>query len=42
MNEQIVGIDLGSSKICGAVGNIGSNGKLQIIGITSVVCSGFK
>ncbi len=42
MNEQIVGIDLGSSKICGAVGNIGSNGKLQIIGITSVVCSGLN
>jgi len=42
MNEQIVGIDLGSSKICGAVGKINSNGKLQIIGITSVVCSGLN
>jgi cell division protein FtsA len=42
MNEQIVGIDLGSSKICGAVGKISSNGKLQIIGITSVVCSGLN
>ncbi|MBU3111395.1 cell division protein FtsA [Clostridium lacusfryxellense] len=42
MNEQIVGIDLGSSKICGAVGKVSSNGKLQIIGITSVVCSGLN
>ncbi|MEK6263916.1 MAG: cell division protein FtsA [Clostridium sp.] len=42
MNEQIVGIDLGSSKICGAVGKISSNGQLQIIGITSVVCSGLN
>ena len=42
MNEQIVGFDLGSSKICGAVGRISSNGKLQIIGITSVACSGLN
>ncbi|MGH4119722.1 cell division protein FtsA [Clostridium sp.] len=42
MNEHIVGIDLGSSKICGAVGKISSNGQLQIIGITSVVCSGLN
>jgi cell division protein FtsA len=42
MNEHIVGIDIGSSKICGAVGKISSNGKLQIIGITSVVCSGLN
>ena len=42
MNEHVVGIDLGSSKICGAVGKINSNGKLQIIGITSVVCSGLN
>jgi len=42
MNEHIVGIDIGSSKICGAVGKINSNGKLQIIGITSVVCSGLN
>jgi cell division protein FtsA len=42
MNEHIVGIDLGSSKICGAVGKISSNGQLQIIGITSVVCGGLN
>ena len=40
--KHIVGIDLGSSKICGAVGKVSSNGKLQIIGITSVVCSGLN
>jgi cell division protein FtsA len=40
--KHIVGIDLGSSKICGAVGKVSNNGKLQIIGITSVVCSGLN
>jgi cell division protein FtsA len=40
--KHIVGIDLGTSKICGAVGKVSSNGKLQIIGITSVVCSGLN
>ena len=42
MNGYIVGIDLGSSKICGAVGKVSGNSKLQIIGITSVVCSGLN
>ena len=42
MNEHILGIDLGTSKICGAVGKISSNGQLQIIGITSVACSGLN
>jgi len=42
MNNFIVGIDIGSSKICGSVGKIDKYGKLQIIGITSVKCLGIK
>ncbi len=42
MNEHIVGIDIGSSKVCGAVGKVSNDGKLQIIGITSVACSGLN
>lgn len=40
--KYIIGIDLGSAKICGAVGKISDNEKLQIIGITSVACSGLN
>ena len=42
MNDFIVGIDIGSSKICGSVGRIDKYGKLQIVGITSVICLGIK
>lgn len=42
MNEYVVGIDIGSSKVCAAAGKIGKNGELQIIGITSVNCSGMR
>ncbi len=42
MDEYIVGIDIGSSKICGAAGKIDKQGKLQIVGIKSVSCSGLK
>lgn len=39
MNEYVVSIDIGSSKIKAAIGTLDENGKLQIIGITSVKCS---
>jgi cell division protein FtsA len=42
MDEYIVGMDIGSSKICGAAGKIDKQGKLQIVGIKSVCCSGLK
>ncbi len=42
MNEYIVGIDIGSSKICAAVGKLDKQGELRIIGITSSVCTGLK
>ncbi|GAA0734606.1 cell division protein FtsA [Clostridium oceanicum] len=42
MNEYIVGVDIGSSKICAAAGKYDKYGKLQIRGITSVSYSGMK
>lgn len=42
MNEYIIGIDIGSSKVCASAGKISKNGELQITGITSVNCSGMR
>jgi len=42
MDEYIVGIDIGSSKICSAAGKLDKQGRLQISGVTSVKCSGLK
>lgn len=42
MNEYIVGIDIGTSKICASVGKIDKRGELQIIGLTSTHCNGLK
>jgi cell division protein FtsA len=42
MDEYIVGMDIGSSKICGAAGKIDKQGKLQVVGVKSVGCSGLK
>jgi cell division protein FtsA len=42
MSEYIVGIDIGSSKICAAVGKVDKQDKIQIMGVTSVVCNGIK
>lgn len=42
MNDYIVGIDIGASKVCGAVGRIDRQGKLQILGVASEVCNGIK
>lgn len=42
MNDYIVGIDIGSSRICGTVGKIDKYGKLQIIATSFVECSGIK
>lgn len=42
MNEYVVGIDIGSSKVCAAAGRLDKYGKIQITGITSVPCSGLK
>lgn len=42
MNEYIIGIDVGSSKICAAAGKVDKYGRMQIMGITSTNCSGVK
>ncbi|WP_125154644.1 cell division protein FtsA [Clostridium rectalis] len=42
MNEYVVGIDIGSSKICAAAGKLDRFGKIQVTGITSVSCNGMK
>lgn len=42
MNGYIAGIDLGSSKVCAAVGKVDKQDKLQIIGVTAAGCSGIK
>jgi cell division protein FtsA len=42
MRDYIIGIDIGASKICAAVGKVDIQGKLEILGITSVKCNGIK
>ena len=42
MNEYIIGIDVGSSKICAAAGKIDKYGRMQIMGIASANCNGVK
>lgn len=42
MNGYIAGIDLGSSKVCAALGKLDKQDKLQIIGVTTAACSGIK
>ncbi|KEI01495.1 cell division protein FtsA [Clostridium botulinum] len=42
MHEYIVGLDIGSSSVYGAVGKVVSNGEIRIVGITSVKCKGLN
>ncbi|MDF2880978.1 MAG: ftsA1 [Clostridiaceae bacterium] len=42
MNEYIIGIDVGSSKVCAAAGKFDKNGSIQIVGVTSIKCNGIK
>ncbi|WP_392486462.1 cell division protein FtsA [Haloimpatiens sp. FM7315] len=42
MGEYLVGLDIGSSKVCAAVGKLDVYGQVQIIGITSVKCNGLR
>lgn len=42
MNEYLVGIDIGFSKVCAAAGRLDKYGHIQIIGITSVKSNGLK
>lgn len=42
MDEYIYALDIGSSKICGAAGKLEKTGRIQIVGVTTVPCSGLK
>jgi cell division protein FtsA len=42
MKDYIVGIDIGSSKVCTAVGFIDDHQKLQVVGNVSKTCNGIK
>jgi len=42
MEELIVGVDIGSSKVCAIIGQVDKNGELQIIGIGYYPCNGVK
>lgn len=42
MDDYIVGLDIGSSKICASVGKYNKYGQLQIKGVTFVTCNGMK
>lgn len=42
MNEYIVGIDIGTSKVCAAAGKLDKHGELQIMGTSFAPCNGLK
>ena len=42
MHEYIVGLDIGSSNVYGAVGKVDISGEIRIVGITAVKCKGLK
>ncbi len=42
MGDLIVGIDIGTSKICTAIGRVGKNSSLEIVGRGMVPCNGLK
>lgn len=42
MNEVIVGIDIGSSKVCTILGELDRNNQLQILGVGTAECKGLK
>lgn len=42
MHEYIVGLDIGSSNVYGAVGKVDIGGEIRIVGITAVKCKGLK
>lgn len=42
MDEYIVGLDIGSSSVCTAAGKLDKYGKVQIVGINYVPCTGIK
>jgi cell division protein FtsA len=42
MNEAAVGIDIGSSKVCTIIGELNKNSQLQIMGVGTAECRGYR
>ncbi|MBP2020388.1 cell division protein FtsA [Clostridium punense] len=42
MSKHIVGIDISSSKVCGVVGKVDKDSRIQILGITTSKCNGIR
>lgn len=42
MDEYIVGVDVGSSKVCASAGKYDKQGKLQIVGVATSLCNGLN
>lgn len=42
MNEVVVGVDIGSSKVCTIIGEYNRNNQIQIFGVGTAECKGLK
>jgi len=42
MNEVVVGIDIGSSKVCTIIGELNKKNQLQVLGVGTAECKGLK
>lgn len=42
MNEVVVGVDIGSSKVCTIIGEYNRNNQIQILGVGTSECKGLK
>lgn len=42
MNDVVVGIDIGSSKVCTIAGQMNRNNQMQVLGVGSTECKGIK
>ncbi len=42
MEDYVIGVDIGSSKVCAAAGKRDKYGQAKIIGVTSAECHGMK
>lgn len=42
MNEVVVGIDIGSTKVCTILGQLNKNNQVQVLGVGTAQCKGLK
>lgn len=42
MNDVVVGVDIGSSKVCTIIGELNKNSQIQILGVGTSDCKGLK